>query len=225
MKSEFTEEAVINKVGQLVAGQADPGEVATWARQLEQKKILKQRLEIHKSNPKLLELLISLTEADEVDEKGELVHGPVDFAGWREEYRRSEGWFAVRCIIRDKNRSSYEERIVIVRAADMKSAVEKAEADAQEYAKDLTCEYINYADAFHIFDSIGAAAEVFSLIRESDLEPDDYIDHFFDTGKENRGAGLLVLRPAQAKSLNVRGAYLEVSVTSSVRWLSSPPLC
>jgi cobalt-zinc-cadmium efflux system protein len=38
-------------------------------------------------------------------------------------------------------------------------------------------------------------------------------------------AGLLVLRPAQAKSLNVRGAYLEVSVTSSVRWLSSPPLC
>ena len=90
----------------------------------------------------------------------------------------------------------------------MKSAVEKAEADAQEYAKDLTCEYINYADAFHIFDSIGAAAEVFSLIRESDLEPDDYIDHFFDTGKENRGAGLLVLRPAQAKSLNVRGAYL-----------------
>jgi hypothetical protein len=51
MKSEFTEEAVINKVGQLVAGQADPGEVATWARQLEQKKILKQRLEIHKSNP------------------------------------------------------------------------------------------------------------------------------------------------------------------------------
>ena len=38
-------------------------------------------------------------------------------------------------------------------------------------------------------------------------------------------AGLLVLRPAQAKSLNMRAPTSRCSATSSARWLSSLPLC
>jgi hypothetical protein len=31
-------------------------------------------------------------------------------------------------------------------------------------------------------------AEVFSLMRDSELAPDDYIDRFFDTGQERQAS-------------------------------------
>ncbi len=46
--------------------------------------------------------------------------------------------------------------------------------------------------AFHIFDengdALGEGVEVFSLIRKSDLDVDDYLDRFHDTGDESSQA-------------------------------------
>ena len=36
-------------------------------------------------------------------------------------------------------------------------------------------------------ETIGHGAELFSLLRESDLEPKEYLDAFFDTGDERQG--------------------------------------
>ena len=46
--------------------------------------------------------------------------------------------------------------------------------------------YLGLAQCFHLFDEPGDGAEVFSLMRDSELEPDDYVDSFFDTGAEHR---------------------------------------
>ena len=69
--------------------------------------------------------------------------------------------------------SRYEERITLWRADDFEEAIRMAEDDAREYATDIGggFEYLGLAQAYHLPDPPGHAAEVFSLIRESALEP------------------------------------------------------
>jgi hypothetical protein len=45
-------------------------------------------------------------------------------------------------------------------------------------------EYLELAQAFRLFDAPANGAEVFSLMRSSPLESDEYLDAFFDTGSE-----------------------------------------
>lgn len=100
-------------------------------------------------------------------------------------------WFAVRCILqRNADESAeadyiYEERITIWSAASSDEAIAAAEAEATEYAGLNAATYINLAQAFDIQAAIPASGtEVFSLMRESNLEADDYLDAYFDTGEE-----------------------------------------
>lgn len=118
-------------------------------------------------------------------------------------------WFAVRHIIEagpvdQAGVHSYEERITIWRAAKFDAAYALALGEAQ-----LAASYLKEGavlDLFHVFrlfddPSYGAntpsetsneasaftaahGAEVFSLIRDSELSPRDYLDQFFDTGWE-----------------------------------------
>ena len=63
----------------------------------------------------------------------------------------------------------------------------RAEAEAQTYAAAIPEEpdrYLGLAQAFALFDAPGDGAEVFSLLRESRLAAEDYLDAFFDTGSE-----------------------------------------
>ncbi len=98
-------------------------------------------------------------------------------------------WFGVRTIYRHTDRSSgelnlYEERVVLIRAADQDEAIEKAEDEAGRYAAE-DCEYLGYAMSFEIFEeAIEEGVEVFSLMRDHPLSPKEYIDRFFDTGAE-----------------------------------------
>lgn len=103
-------------------------------------------------------------------------------------------WFAVRCVIRFANgvgnggAAVYEERITLWRAASFSEAIERAESEAREYATDLDAECIDLAQAFHLFvnEDVNDGAEVFSLMRTSDLPADEYVDRFFDTGDERQ---------------------------------------
>lgn len=110
----------------------------------------------------------------------------------------SSGWVAVRCIFRSEldGTSQYEERITLWRTTSMDEAIARAEADAHEYVALLSTppadphEYVGLAQAYLLADTPGDGAEVFSLIRDSDLTPEDYLDAFFDTGAERQRSGI-----------------------------------
>ena len=95
----------------------------------------------------------------------------------------AEPWFSVRCIL--KLEDAFEERITLWLADGFDTAIALAEADAREYAAVVGMEYLGLAQAFHLSESVlQPGVEVFSLIRQSDLEPDAYLSAFFDTGGE-----------------------------------------
>src|SRR5882762_8972194 len=99
--------------------------------------------------------------------------------------------FSVRCIFRWEPRADqrrkhlYEERITLWVASDIDEAIALAEEEARTYASGGD-EYLGYCQAYALFESIEkSGVEVFSLLRESDLDPKEYVDAFFDTGEEH----------------------------------------
>lgn len=63
-----------------------------------------------------------------------------------------------------------------------------AEAEAGEYATDVAGEYLGLAQVYSPADEPRHGAELFSLLRDSPLQPAAYLDAFFDTGDERQGA-------------------------------------
>jgi len=81
----------------------------------------------------------------------------------------------------------YEERVNLWQADDFDTAIRRAAAEAEEYAADLEAECIGLPQAYlSSTRSLGDGAEVFSLMQTSDLDPNAYIDRFFDTGNERQ---------------------------------------
>jgi hypothetical protein len=110
----------------------------------------------------------------------------------------TSGWFAVRCVFRsgwpepspdDPPGHDYEERITLWRASSAEEAIAKAEAEAQDYAstiEEAPSEFLGLSQSYELFDNPEDGAEVFSLIRRSVLNPEDYLTAFFDTGDERQ---------------------------------------
>ena len=105
-------------------------------------------------------------------------------------------WFAVRCVFHaGQNKAggpqdlgpgehAYEERITLWFAASADEAIELAEDDADDYAHSVGAEYTGLAQSYWLEEEPGQGGVAFSLMRKSQLEPDAYIDSFFDTGLE-----------------------------------------
>jgi RimJ/RimL family protein N-acetyltransferase len=110
---------------------------------------------------------------------------------WTEAPPMSElSWYGVRCVFRDRELGVYEERVTLWRAASFDEAIERGESEAREYCADLdSVEYTDFAEAYRMYDEPGEGAEVFSLMRESELPVGEYVERFFDTGAERRGRG------------------------------------
>ena len=97
-----------------------------------------------------------------------------------------EPWFGVRCVFRIES-GLFEERITVWLAESIDDAIALAEADAHEYAHDIAAEYLGLAQAYRLAASeLRSGTEVFSLMRESPLQPDEYLDAFFDSGTERQ---------------------------------------
>lgn len=99
--------------------------------------------------------------------------------------------YSVRCIFLWKSRPDqkskhlYEERITLWHAENLDHAIELAEQEAEVYAEQ-NMEFLGYSLAYALYDEVPVSGiEIFSLLRDSDLEPEDYLDAFFDTGKEH----------------------------------------
>jgi hypothetical protein len=102
-------------------------------------------------------------------------------------------WYGVRTIYEhpdlppdDPTCTTYEERIVIFKAESAEDAIRQGEVEAKDYVKGLgDTTYLGFAQSYHTFEArMKAGAEVYSLMRESGLAPEDYIDRFFDCGTE-----------------------------------------
>jgi hypothetical protein len=97
------------------------------------------------------------------------------------------GWFGVRCIFRWPDQQTYEERLTLWQADSLDQAIEKAETEAQRYAQQLRTEYLDIAQAYWIgAERPKQGDELFSLMRDSELDSDEYLDAFFDTGRERQ---------------------------------------
>lgn len=94
-------------------------------------------------------------------------------------------WFAVQCILQHPKVTTdflYEERITIWRTAKFEDAIAQAEAEASSYAG--PGKHLGYSNAFEMYQAPTHGEEVYSLMRESTLPPEEYLSSFHDTGKE-----------------------------------------
>jgi hypothetical protein len=114
----------------------------------------------------------------------------------------------------DEAANSYEERITLWRASSFEEAIGQAENEAAEYASEILGhgEVLDVFQAYqlpeHDYETAVEAltaesgvapretskvffgqsgSELFSLIRDSSLSPEAYVDQFFDTGSEHQG--------------------------------------
>jgi len=106
------------------------------------------------------------------------------------EPEQDDRWYAVRSLFRIAGEpdSAYEERITLWRAGSFDEALEKAEAEATEYADFIGASYLpDFGQAYHLADAPPRdGAEVFSLIRDSALPAKPYVERFFATGQERQ---------------------------------------
>jgi len=98
-------------------------------------------------------------------------------------------WFGVRCVFAwtGWDGRPFEERITLWRARSLDHAIELAEQEATEYADLNGYEALGLTQAYAVTagTEIISGTEVFSLLRGSDLAPEDYLSAFFDTGREH----------------------------------------
>jgi hypothetical protein len=102
-------------------------------------------------------------------------------------------WFAVRTVYAvpaasEGDDMTYEERVTLWRASGFDTAIVQAEEEANDYADEAEAMYLGLAQAYRLAEPPGHGTEVFSLMRDSDLDTEDYLDAFFDTGSERQGA-------------------------------------
>jgi hypothetical protein len=98
-------------------------------------------------------------------------------------------WFAVRCVFRSSaGDGCFEERMTLWSADSFEAALERAEEEARRYATALSMRYLGLAQAYRLADQPGDGAEVFSLVRQSDLDDKAYLATFFDAGTERQHA-------------------------------------
>lgn len=101
-------------------------------------------------------------------------------------------WFGARTVYRVEQSNTvtspnnlYEERVVLISGNSFDDAIAKAEKEAEIYASNTDMNYLGYVNVFELYHSkIEDGTEVYSLMRESELEADAYLDRFIDTGSE-----------------------------------------
>lgn len=98
-------------------------------------------------------------------------------------------WYGVRCVFRwvQWEHTPYEERITLWRASSSDEAIELAWQEADRYAGENGFIEVGYSQAYAMDEDIelGQGVEVFSLLRDSELPPDEYLERFFRTGREH----------------------------------------
>jgi hypothetical protein len=105
------------------------------------------------------------------------------------------GWYAVRCLFLSRwppealQMNTYEERITVWHADSLEEAIGRADAEAIEYAEAILESpdlYLRRLQSWRLNGPPTVGAEIFSCLRDSELEPSAYLDTLFDTGLERQ---------------------------------------
>jgi plasmid replication initiation protein len=99
-------------------------------------------------------------------------------------------WYAVRSVFQTPGETdhAYEERITLWQASTSDEALSRAEAEAEEYAEFADVVHLSgFAQVYPLADAPPRdGTEVFSLVRDSALPSNAYVDRFFVTGQERQ---------------------------------------
>ncbi|HKY67004.1 MAG TPA: hypothetical protein VJM49_11565 [Acidimicrobiales bacterium] len=105
----------------------------------------------------------------------------------------ASNWYTVRTVVHRMDEGVFQERITLWRRADPDEAAEAALAESTEYASDvggidcgLAQVYEPYGDDVAGLRAAAEGCEIFSLVRQSELDTGRYLDTFFDTGREQQ---------------------------------------
>ncbi len=103
----------------------------------------------------------------------------------------SKKWFSVKGVFlhepQAKNMKQwYEERIILLKAKGRKTALRRAQNEAQSYCKGLDgTQLVKITEVFLLYLEPGDKAEVFSSKTISRLEPEEFLETFYPTTPEN----------------------------------------
>jgi len=99
-------------------------------------------------------------------------------------------WYTVRCLFGSARGEgfTYEERMTLWYTDSFDDAISLAEKEAATYAAAAKVDYLDLAQVCLLPGHPTSGAEVFSLVRDSELATDDYLDSFFDTGTERQSS-------------------------------------
>ena len=99
------------------------------------------------------------------------------------------GWYGAKTLYLHNDlterhgKPSYEERVVLFWAEDFTQAIDLAETEANEYIDGLCATYLGFVNIFHSFmEEPGSGTEVYSIIRNIEMDQEEYINHFYDDG-------------------------------------------
>ncbi|MFE2009898.1 hypothetical protein [Streptomyces sp. NPDC059491] len=101
--------------------------------------------------------------------------------------QEARAWYSARTFYKWLNWEGrpYEERVVLFRAHSLDEAIELAERESAEYAREGELEVLDLVQAYRITDGdeeeIGAGTEVFSKLHPSELPASSFLDRY-DSG-------------------------------------------
>jgi hypothetical protein len=85
----------------------------------------------------------------------------------------------------DASNHVYEERIVIFLAHSFEEAIDLAERDASDYSLKNNAKYSGYCNAYKLDTrNFEPGTEVYSVMREVPMLPDDFVTHYYDDGSD-----------------------------------------
>lgn len=98
-------------------------------------------------------------------------------------------WYGVRTVYRWPRQGAYEERVTIWRAQTADDAIAMADEEGDRYIAANRSKFEiqrldNYANCYLLVREPTNGSEVYSLLRSSDMSPEEYVDRFFETGAE-----------------------------------------
>ncbi|MFE4308055.1 hypothetical protein ACFRR6_18665 [Streptomyces sp. NPDC056891] len=104
-----------------------------------------------------------------------------------------KAWYGVRTFYRwlTWEDRPYEERVVVFRARSLDDAIERAERESAEYAREGDFEVLDMVQAYRISDGdeeVGVGTEVFSQLHALDVPADEFLDRY-DSGPAHTEIG------------------------------------
>jgi hypothetical protein len=73
----------------------------------------------------------------------------------------------------------YNEQLTMWIADSPEQACDLARSQTADYCRDVHEELLDYQEVWQMFDYLRQGGEVFTSLRESSLDPDDYVSRYF----------------------------------------------